>query len=450
MVHNKELRPSFHITGGAGWINDPNGLIYFKGKYHAFYQHYPHATCWGPMHWGHVVSDDLIHWERLPIALYPVEYSKEDGCFSGTAIIHNDTLYLVYTGFYENGGGENIRQLQCLASSKDGINFEKHGIIIGEDILPEKYSACDFRDPKVWMENDTFYMIVAAKIKEGKGQIIMFKSPDLFNWEFVGEVLPEESKGIMIECPDYVKELGLLMYSEQFQPNEGYTHLNVHSCRYETGNIDVETAKFNSKSKGIVDYGFDFYAPQSFSNKNLIIAWLNMWDRNNPSEKYGFAGTLTVPREIKVINGVLLQKPVWNYEGSKEIIVESTYKDNFKIGAIKLEISDLNALEISLRKLNKNEFKINLINDLIVFDRSNAGEQIMGIEKDEDSLNGIRRMPLINRENVEIEIISDEFSLEIFVNGLSASFLIYPDVNATGFEINVDCSKCKLTKSEYK
>ena len=162
-MKNINYRPLFHINGGKGWINDPNGLIKFKGLYHVFFQYYPHATNWGPMHWGHRVSKDLIHWDELPTALYPKTFSNEDGCFSGTAIVHDDVLYLVYTGFYENGGGENIRQVQCIASSKDGITFEKHGIIIDDTKLPAFINPCDFRDPKVWKENDSFYMLVAAR-----------------------------------------------------------------------------------------------------------------------------------------------------------------------------------------------------------------------------------------------------------------------------------------------
>ena len=194
-MENKQIRPYFHITGEKGWINDPNGLIKFKGLYHVFFQYYPHDVNWGPMHWGHRVSEDLINWNELPNALYPKTVSSEDGCFSGTSIIHNDVLYLVYTGFFENGGGDNIRQVQCLASSKDGLTFEKHGIIIDETILPNEYNPCDFRDPKVWKEKNTFYMIVAARKKEGRGHILMFKSDDLFKWEFVKDVLPDESLG---------------------------------------------------------------------------------------------------------------------------------------------------------------------------------------------------------------------------------------------------------------
>lgn len=448
-MQQNSIRPSFHITGGNGWINDPNGLIKFKGLYHAFYQHYPYDVNWGPMHWGHKVSKDLLHWEELPIALFPQTYSNEDGCFSGTSVIHNDVLYLIYTGFFENGGGENIRQLQCLASSKDGIVFEKHGIIIGEKDLPEEYSPCDFRDPKVWKENNQFYMLVAARKKGGKGHVLMFKSEDLFKWEFISDVLPNESKGIMIECPDYVKNLDLLLYSEQFQPNEGKTHLNVHSCRYATGLLNLESGKFLGQSIGIVDYGFDFYAPQTFANENVMIGWLNMWDRNNPSQKYGFAGQLTIPRRIEVVDGKLMQEPVWDYSNKEEKSINGLVKDTFKLGAIKLEIKNLKSLELLLRKKDNQYFKVTLNGDELVFDRSCAGEKIVGVEKDEDSLNGIRRMPVENLNNINMEIIFDEFSLEFFVNGLSATFSLFPEINSDGLEINIDADSCNYIKSSF-
>ena len=442
------LRPKFHITGEKGWINDPNGLIYYKGEYHAFFQYYPHDTHWGPMHWGHVVSRDLIHWDRLPIALFPKNITSEDGCFSGTAVEHNDNLYLVYTGFYDNGGDENNRQVQCIASSGDGVNFEKHGIIVGENDLPIEYSPSDFRDPKVWKENDTFYMLVAARKKEGKGHILLFKSNDLFNWEFVNDVLEKESLGIMIECPDYSKDLNLLFYSEQFQPREGYTHLNVHSCRFAYGNLDVNKGKFSEVNRGIVDYGFDFYAPQTFNGKNVMMGWLNMWDRNNPSEKYGFAGTLTIPRNISVVDNKLYQTPVWDYQNSITQNIDKTHIDKFKIGAYKLEITNLKDFKLKLRKKDEQYFSVHLDNGLFVFDRSKAGEEIIGVEQDVDSINGIRRMPLHNNEKVTIEIISDEFSLEFFINGLSASFLIYPDIDSTEFELLIDADNCVSYKSE--
>ena len=449
-MENKNIRPLFHITGSKGWINDPNGLIKYKGLYHVFFQYYPNDVNWGPMHWGHRVSKDLIHWDELPTALYPKTYSGEDGCFSGTSIIHNDTLYLVYTGFYENGGGENIRQVQCLASSKNGLTFDKHGVIIGENDLPDYINPCDFRDPKVWKENDIFYMIVAARKKEGKGHILLFKSEDLFKWEFVNDLLENESKGSMIECPDYVSDLNLLMYSEQFQPNEGSKHLNIHSNRYAIGKIDFEINKFIEEKIDIVDYGFDFYAPQVFANEHILMAWLNMWDRNNPSSEFGFAGQLTVPRYIEIVDNELLQSPVWDYSNQEQTKLENELLDNFKYGALKFNFKDLENFELKLRVKNEQYFKVSLAIDEFVFDRSNMKIQITGAEKDSDSINGIRRMPINNLKDVTIEVIMDEFSLEFFINGKSASFQVYNDLDADGVELNFKASNCEYIKSKYQ
>ena len=281
MSIDKKLRPHFHITGGEGWINDPNGLVYYRGKYHAFYQYYPEATHWGPMHWGHAVSGDLTHWETLAPALYPDE--NDDGCFSGSALVWQDKLWLLYTSFTENGGGENIRQRQALAVSEDGVHFEKLGVVIGENDLPEGNSPCDFRDPKMWKKDDAFYCVVAAKKIGGKGRILLYTSEDLKKWRFVGDLFGKDSKGEMIECPDYIEDKGLLLCCEQFQPAEGKTHLNIHTARYYTGTLDYATGRFTAKNEGIADYGFDFYAPQTFSGANAMIAWLNMWDRSIPS-----------------------------------------------------------------------------------------------------------------------------------------------------------------------
>ena len=427
MSIDKKLRPHFHITGGEGWINDPNGLVYYRGKYHAFYQYYPEATHWGPMHWGHAVSGDLTHWETLAPALYPDE--NDDGCFSGSALVWQDKLWLLYTSFTENGGGENIRQRQALAVSEDGVHFEKLGVVIGENDLPEGYSPCDFRDPKMWKKDDAFYCVVAAKKIGGKGRILLYTSEDLKKWRFVGDLFGKDSKGEMIECPDYIEDKGLLLCCEQFQPAEGKTHLNIHTARYYTGTLDYATGRFTAKNEGIADYGFDFYAPQTFSGANAMIAWLNMWDRSIPSEKYGFAGMLTVPRALFLENGELLQKPIIN---GKTALKETgkggvTISDRIRYGALRFSLKKLRSFTAYLRAEEDRYTKITLENGEWIFDRSGSGEKIEGRETDEDSLHGIRRMPFADKETTEIEIVLDEFSVEFFSDGKSLSSTIYPD-----------------------
>lgn len=447
MAITKTKEPGFHVTGERGWINDPNGLIFYGGKYHAFFQHHPYDTKWGPMHWGHVVSEDLTNWKYLPNALTPGDDFDKNGCFSGSAILHDGKLWLMYTGFVENRGGESIRQQQCLAESEDGITFKKHGIVIGEDLLPEGYAPCDFRDPKVWLHDGYFWCIVAARKVEGRGRILLFKSKDLFSWEFVSDLLGRDSLGSMIECPDYSEELGYLLFCEQFQPSENGKHLNVHTCRFCAGKIDYSTGTFKEESCEIVDYGFDVYAPQTFVGKPIFMGWLNMWDRNVPSEKYGFAGMLTVPRKITVNNGRLLQEPVVNCTAVYKTDVRDQLSDKVSRGVITIKATGLEALSVKMRSNGENYTSLVLNNGEWVFDRSKSGEAISGVEKDPDSLMGIRRMPFSGEREVTLTIVMDDFSVEIFEDGRSLTSTIYPPEDADGFELFVKANDCQYEKA---
>lgn len=448
MAITKIKEPAFHITGESGWINDPNGLIFYNGQYHAFYQHHPYDTKWGPMHWGHVVSDDLTNWKYLPIALTPGDDFDKNGCFSGSAIVHGDKLWLMYTGFIENQGGESIRQVQCLAESSDGITFKKHGIVIGEDLLPEGYAPCDFRDPKIWRYDGSFWCVVAARKIEGRGRILLYRSADLFNWEFVNDIFGADSAGSMIECPDYNEELGVLFFCEQFQPSENGAHLNIHTCRWAVGRIDYSTGLFNEQSRGIVDWGFDVYAPQTFRSKpSVMMGWLNMWDRTVPSEKYGFAGMLTAARSISVKDGRLCQEPIVSCGDVYKATVGEGFEDKAKVGVITVKATDLEALDIRMRSDGTNYTSLTLKNGEWVFDRSKSGEEISGVEKDPDSLNGIRRMPFSGNREVTLTIVMDDFSVEIFEDGRALTSTIYPPDDAVGIELTVKAESCHYERA---
>ncbi len=448
MAITKIKEPAFHITGETGWINDPNGLIYYNGQYHAFFQHYPYDTKWGPMHWGHVVSDDLTNWKYLPIALTPGDDCDKNGCFSGTAIVHDGKLWLMYTGFIENGGGDSVRQVQCLAESADGVTFKKHGIVIGENDLPHGYAPQDFRDPKVWFSGDCFWCIIAARRIEGRGRILLYKSKDLFNWEFVNDLFGTDSAGTMIECPDYNEELGYLLFCEQFQPSENGIHLNVHTCRWCVGKIDYSTGLFKEDSRGIVDFGFDVYAPQTFAGKPIIMGWLNMWDRNVPSEKYGFAGMLTVPRRVFIKDGRLHQEPVVSCGEAFKAIGCDRLEDKVTKGVVTVKATNLESIAIKMRSNGVNYTRMTLNNGEWVFDRSKSGEAISGVEKDSDSLNGIRRMPYSNKKEVTVTIVMDEFSVEIFEDGRALSSTIYPPCDADGLELTVKAESWQYERAD--
>lgn len=449
MSITKTKSPAFHISAEVGWINDPNGLIYYNGRYHAFYQHHPYDTKWGPMHWGHVVSDDLTNWEYLPIALTPGDPCDKNGCFSGSAIVHEGKLWLMYTGFIENQGGESIRQVQCLAESDDGISFKKHGIVIGEELLPEGYAPCDFRDPKVWLHDGCFWCIAAARRIGGRGRILLYKAKDLFKWEFVGDLFDTDSLGTMIECPDYNEEMGYLLFCEQFQPSENGIHLNIHTCRYAIGKIDYTSGKFIEESRGIVDYGFDMYAPQTFSGKPVLMGWLNMWDRNIPSDKYGFAGMLTAPRSLYIKDGMLCQESAIKCgEPVYSATAYDSLTDRAKTGVVSIKAKGLDSFEMKLRRMGESYTSLYMKNGQWVLDRSKSGESIIGAEKDEDSLAGIRRMPISGEDEIALTIVMDEFSVEIFEGGRVLSSTIYPPEGADGIELSLKAKECQYQRSD--
>ena len=440
----ENLRPKYHITSKENWINDPNGLVKFNGKYHVFMQHHPYSCQWGPMHWAHVVSSDLLNWEYLPIALTPGDEFDKDGCFSGSSIVVDNRLYVAYTGFINNEDPEKIIQQQCLAYSDDGVNFVKLGCIIGKDKLPEGYASNDFRDPQIYKDGDYYYMLVAARKLDGRGRILSFRSTDILHWEFLADIFDEDSRGKMIECPDYVKNLDLLIYCDQFSPEDGLMHHNIHSSYYKHG--VWQDHKFVSDTSGTLDYGFDFYAPQTFFDENVLIAWMDMWDRSQPSEKYGFVGQLTIPRRISMDNGKLIQTPVFPDKIAREKVLYKDYKENVTTGFYKLEVSDLKSLSVEFRKGKKHTTTFKLDKDEWVFNRSKSGEVITGAETDQDSLNGVRRMPYIKQDKHEIYFVFDEFSVEIFVDGMSMTNTIYPDINDDLLQINIKSGSAKLTK----
>ena len=188
--HGKEIpphqRPAFHLTPYVGWLNDPNGFSYYGGKYHLFYQYYPYDSAWGSMHWGHAVSEDLLHWQYLPAALAPDRFYDNAGCFSGSAVELSDgRQLLMYTAVHQEGDNPPA-QTQCLAIG-DGLDYEKYEAnpVLAENALPAGGSRVDFRDPKMWRNRDgSFGCVAVNRAEDGSGQVLLYESPDGLHWKF--------------------------------------------------------------------------------------------------------------------------------------------------------------------------------------------------------------------------------------------------------------------------
>ncbi|OBZ12535.1 glycoside hydrolase family 32 protein [Bacillus sp. FJAT-26390] len=308
---DKTFRLHYHMMPPAGWMNDPNGLIHWQGDYHLFYQHDPFQAKQGPMHWGHARSRDLVHWDHLPVALAPSEdYDKGgnggQGCWSGSAVDHNGQLTLIYTGHVD---GKNPEEVQCLATSADGVTFEKHAAnpVIGGSPDEERFG---FRDPKVWRHEDLWYMVVGYG-KDGLGKGIIYTSSDLMNWEYRGAAVESDgTMGDMWECPDL------------FPLGEGGQHallispMNIAPIKnlYLSGTFDYESCRFEKQQMGQIDYGFDFYAPQTLlddQGRRIMIAWMNIWGAVMPEQAHGWLGAMTLPRELTLAaDGTVRSNPV--------------------------------------------------------------------------------------------------------------------------------------------
>lgn len=307
----KIIKPLIHPTPKKGWINDPNGFCYFRGRYHLFAQHNPLSPTWGPMHWLHFSSPDLLHWQEEGIALRPEHpYELPWGCFSGTAIEDEGMLRLYYTGCQEGA------QVQCMAYSLDGASFVKHdgNPVLDGASLPVGYSIKDFRDPKIVKQNGRYYLLMGAK-KEGLGSsILCYDSPDGLRFSFLSTFYTgvDEVDGCL-ECPDFLlldDHHALLSFSPQNKPSHGKgSFQNIASSVYVYGEVDLPSGHFRPLSGEIeFDQGFDFYAPELLRHGDecYLAAWAAMWGREYPMAEQGYANSLLV-RRISYKDNRLLQ-----------------------------------------------------------------------------------------------------------------------------------------------
>ncbi|HET7628551.1 MAG TPA: glycoside hydrolase family 32 protein [Bacillales bacterium] len=315
LAEKDPYKPDYHAAAPAFWINDPNGLIQVNGAYHLFYQHNPYEAKWGNIHWGHMKSTDLVHWEHLPIALAPDEQYDRDGCFSGSAVEHEGKIWLFYTGnrWLADDEDEEAVQTQNIAVSEDGVHFRKLPINPILEVPAEHGVSSHFRDPKVWPHEGKWYMVLGAT-REGNGKVLLYSSVNLLDWSFES-VLTDSSdwEAYMLECPDFFtlgdKEV-LLVSPQGVGPAD---QPDISGCFI--GNLDYATGEYRHGDFAKIDEGLNFYAPQTFedeSGRRILIGWMRM---ENIAEADGWAGCMTVPRELVLDeDGRLLVKPVSELE----------------------------------------------------------------------------------------------------------------------------------------
>jgi beta-fructofuranosidase len=305
------LRPQFHLLPAKNWMNDPNGPIYWKGRYHMFYQYNPNAAVWGDMHWAHAVSDDMVHWHHLPVALAPTPgWDDADGCFTGSAVDDHGTATILYTGVKTatpdratlRDGVHNFREVQCLATSTDPrlCSWTKWKTPVIEP--PHEPRLTGFRDPFLWPDGDHWYLGVASGLRREGGNILLYRSKDLRRWEYLhplvqgqwsgrDRVNPVDS-GEMWECPDFFA-LGnkhVLLYS------------TAGGVYWETGDLDPNELLFHTQRRGILDHGA-YYAQKTqldAHGNRILWGWIPETRPEAEFSAAGWAGCMALPRVLSL------------------------------------------------------------------------------------------------------------------------------------------------------
>lgn len=297
-------RPRHHFLAPANWLNDPNGLIQTDGLTHLFYQYNPNGPFHGTVHWGHAVSRDLVYWQDLPVALAPTPGGPDaDGCWSGCAVMDGVTPTLLYTG----GGGDP--QVQCLATSTDGlVTWQKRPQPV-ISAPPEGLGLIgppDFRDPFVWREGDTWFMVLGVGLSHVGGAVLLYRSSTLTEWEYLNVVHSGAfgAGDVMWECPNLfaLGDRHVLLVSEQ--PEFKYTY-------YTLGDFDGR--RLTPDVSGKTDAGRYLYAAltlQDDQNRRLMWAWLREGRTGAAERRAGWSGVMALPRVLGVVGDGLEQRPL--------------------------------------------------------------------------------------------------------------------------------------------
>ncbi|MCB5237866.1 glycoside hydrolase family 32 protein [Niallia circulans] len=451
----EKYRPALHFSPEKNWMNDPNGLVFFKDEYHLFYQHNPHGSTWGPMHWGHAVSKDLISWDELEIALHPDDNGT---IFSGSAVVdwNNTTgffkeepgLVAIFTHHSEGDHGKQAIQTQSLAYSLDnGRSWIKYD---GNPVLAHP-SKPDFRDPKVFWHKETkkWIMVLAT------GQTIsLYSSANLKEWKFESEF--GESCGShegVWECPDLFElsiensndKKWVLIVSIGDNPNydEG------SRTQYFVGSFDGK--KFTSEHEDIkwLDYGKDNYAGVSFSDipeadgRRIYLGWMSNWRYANQVPTEGWRSQMTLPRELELHEKkgdyYLVQNLVRELdtyfdikEERKEVIVTEEERTFFEVDDDYLEII------LSLKNMNANKYGLTIehtdsqYTTITIYAKENVlylSREKSGVVDFSDNFPKLQRIRLKDSNQLHLRIIVDSSSLELFIDGgeQALTSLIFPD-----------------------
>jgi beta-fructofuranosidase len=426
-------RPVYHFLPPSNWTNDPNGFIHFGGQYHLFYQYNPGGAYWANMHWGHAVSDDLVHWTDWPIALTPTHNSPDEaGCFSGCAVNNNGVPTLIYTGVRGEG---HVHQTQCIATSRDGLlTWEK---FTGNPVLavpPPDVRQADFRDPFVWREGDEWRMVVSTGVEGVGGAVLLYRSSTLTDWTYISHLYTGDMTrdGTIWECPNFLS-LGdrHLLFVSVIPLRAVYSYV---------GAFDGE--RFVPDTMGRLDWGSCYYAPLATCDANgrwLVIGWV--WEER-PEAEYraaGWAGLHALPRVLSLSpEGALLQQPapeLTRLRGEHTHVEAARFEAGEHLVAVRGDALEIGAtfspeaatnFGLLVRRATDGSEVTRILYDMdageLVVDRTHAS-------LDTQTVRDVIRapLPIVRGATRQMRVFIDKSVVEIFADGqLCLTTRIYP------------------------
>ena len=438
------FRLGHHLMPPVGWLNDPNGLCWYKGRYHVFFQYAPFDVEGGLKFWGHYTSEDLVDWKYEGTALYPDSPYDCHGVYSGSALAESEKLHLFFTGNVKIDGDYDYinegRETSTLhVESEDGIHFGDKEEIISFEKYPEEFT-CHIRDPKVWKENGMYYMVQGARTQKDEGKVLIFESEDQLNWIYKSDVKTAERFGYMWECPDYFETEGRKILSTSVQGLEGgvWNARNVYQSGYFLVEGDI-LSEYVLSDYELWDYGFDYYAPQSFESEDgrrIHISWMGMPDceeYTNLTLEDGRQHCFTFPREVHVKDKKVLQQPV------KEL--EALRRGEERAVSV-LEKKGTKVFEAEVQNITGNHFRAVLAKELVL-EYVNGRFEMKFTSQDKTSVSAGRSLRFREVSEVRnVRILADVSSVEVFVNDGETVFSTryYPQ----DYEIKIEALDAKI------
>lgn len=446
-IAQSHWRLGYHIQPSTGLLNDPNGFSYFNGQWHLFYQSFPYGPVHGLKNWTHLTSDDLVHWQDHGPLLLPGDKQDSHGAYSGSAVVVDNELFLMYTG--------NVRDENWVRHPKqDGAWMDSQNKLtkISTPLIDEpKTGFTDhFRDPQILKHDDKYYCLIGVRRKDDTGHVLVYQAEQVTGpWEYKTELkFTDQKMGYMIECPNlvFIDNQPVLIFCPQGISQKVLPHQNVYPNAYVVGKaFDWETFSFIEPTKiQNLDEGFDVYATEVLNapdGRALAVSWIGLPDTTYPSDVEGWANCYSLVKELHLEDNQLYQLPV--VENDQLMQQEITTPEITPQAKLTMSVVANQRGQVSVKTECDEELRIVLdaTNGKILVDRTKAG---LAVATD----HGTTREATVVSGPITAELYLDNTVFELYING--GQKVITGRIFPQGQHFTVDSDHAKLHKVQLE